>query len=62
MHHDAILRPVVLGHWDAVGRQGLTPSAEAARDRLVQFITRLGRVSARVKERRTETLAEAARR
>ena len=60
VHHDAILRPVVLGHWDAVGRQDLTPSAEAARDRLVQFITRLGRVSARVKERRTETLAEAA--
>ncbi len=52
VHHDAILRPVVLGHWDVVGRQGLTPSAEAARHRLLQFITRLGRASARVKEPR----------
>jgi acyl-[acyl-carrier-protein] desaturase len=50
VHHDAILRPVVLGHWDVAGRQGLTPSAEAARNRLLQFITRLGRASARVKE------------
>jgi len=55
VHHDAILRPVVLGHWDVAGRQGLTPSAEAARNRLVQFITRLGRASARVKERRTDS-------
>ncbi len=62
VHHDAILRPVALGHWDVAGRQGLTPSAEAARNRLLQFITRLGRASARVQERRTETLAEAARR
>ena len=55
VHHDAILRPVVLGHWDIAGRQDLTPSAEAAQNRLVQFITRLGRASARVKERRAET-------
>jgi len=47
VHHDSILRPVVLGHWDVAGRQGLTPSAEAARNRLLQYITRLGRASAR---------------
>ena len=51
VHHDAILRPVVLGHWDVVGRPGLTPSAEAARTRIVQFITRLGRAVARVEPR-----------
>jgi acyl-[acyl-carrier-protein] desaturase len=62
VHHDAILRPVVLGHWDVAGWQGLTPSAEAARTRLVQFITRLGRAAARVKERRAETLVKASRR
>jgi acyl-[acyl-carrier-protein] desaturase len=62
VHHDAILRPVVLGHWDIAGRQGLTPSAEAARNRLVQFITRLGRASDRIKERRAETLVDASRR
>jgi acyl-[acyl-carrier-protein] desaturase len=59
VHHDAILRPVVLGHWDIARRQDLTPSAEAARNRLVQFITRLGRASDRVKERRAETPVEA---
>ena len=51
VHHDAILRPVVLGHWDVAGRQGLTTSAEAARSRLLQYITRLGRASTRVKAR-----------
>ena len=25
VHHDSILRPVVLGHWDVAGSQGLTP-------------------------------------
>jgi len=24
VHHDSILRPVVLGHWDVAGRHGLT--------------------------------------
>ncbi len=62
VHHDAILRPVVLGHWDIAGRQDLTPSAEAARNRIVQFITRLGRASDRVKERRAETPVEASSR
>ena len=61
VHHDAILRPVVLGHWDVAGRKELTPSAEAARDRLVRFITRLGRASSRGKERREETLVEASK-
>jgi acyl-[acyl-carrier protein] desaturase len=62
VHHDAILRPVVLGHWDIAGRQDLTPSAQAAQSRLVQFITRLGRASARGKERPAETAVEASRR
>jgi acyl-[acyl-carrier-protein] desaturase len=59
VHHDAILRPVVLGHWDIASRQDLTPSAEAAQRRLVQFITRLGRATARTKERRAQTPVEA---
>ena len=52
VHYDAILRPVVLGHWDVAAEQGLTQSAEAARNRLLQFIARLGRAAARVKEPR----------
>jgi acyl-[acyl-carrier-protein] desaturase len=54
LHHDLILKPVILGHWDIANRQGLTPSASAARDRLVQFITRIGKAAARVKAPRTE--------
>jgi acyl-[acyl-carrier-protein] desaturase len=61
VHHDAILRPVVLGHWDLARQQGLTPSAEAARDRLLHFITRLGRASARAKELRLGTRVESSR-
>jgi acyl-[acyl-carrier-protein] desaturase len=61
VHHDLILRPVVLGHWDVAGRQGLTPSAEAARDRLLRFITRLGRASVRSKELRARTRVESSR-
>src|SRR5271166_5879858 len=30
VHHDSILRPVVLGHWDIAGLEGLTPAAEKA--------------------------------
>jgi acyl-[acyl-carrier-protein] desaturase len=62
VHHDLILRPVVLGHWDIASRQDLTPSAKAARDRLLQFITRLGRASVRAKERREELEVEPAAR
>ena len=57
VHYDSILRPVVLGHWDVAGRQGLSPSAEAARERLLQFITRLGRASARSKSRESRSVA-----
>ena len=59
VHHDVILRPVVLGHWKVAERQDLTPSAEAAKNRLLQFITRLGRASTRSKELRAATLAVA---
>jgi acyl-[acyl-carrier-protein] desaturase len=59
IHHDSILRPVVLGHWDVEGRQGLTPAAEAARARLVQFISRLGRACAKMKEPRVRAVAGA---
>jgi len=56
LHHDSILKPVILGHWDVANRAGLTPSAEAARDRLVQFITRMGRAAARLQRPRAEAV------
>jgi acyl-[acyl-carrier-protein] desaturase len=54
VHHDLILRPVVLGHWDIAGRQDLTQASTAAQDRLIQYISRLGRASARLNERRVK--------
>jgi acyl-[acyl-carrier-protein] desaturase len=60
VHHDSILKPVVLGTWAMAGREGLTPSAEAARVRLVQFITRLGRASARYRAPARTALVESA--
>jgi acyl-[acyl-carrier-protein] desaturase len=62
VHHDSILKPVVMGTWAMAGRQGLTPAAEAARVRLVQFITRLGRASARYREPGRDALVEVAHR
>ncbi|HXQ59435.1 MAG TPA: acyl-ACP desaturase [Acidimicrobiales bacterium] len=59
VHHDSILRPVVLGHWDIAGRQGLTPSAEKARTRLLQFISRLGRASTRGRAQSRSEMVEA---
>ncbi|HEY5026572.1 MAG TPA: acyl-ACP desaturase [Acidimicrobiales bacterium] len=59
LHHDSILKPVILGHWDVANRQGLTSSAAAARDRLVQFITRMGRAAARIKEPKASAVAAA---
>jgi len=58
-HHDSILRPVIMGHWDIANRTGLTPTAEAARNRLVQFITRLGRAATRSKAPRAGAVVEA---
>jgi acyl-[acyl-carrier-protein] desaturase len=59
VHHDSILRPVVLGHWDIAGRQGLSAAAEKAQTRLLQFITRLGRASVRTTTRPEAAMVEA---
>ncbi len=59
IHHDSILKPVILGHWDLANRHDLTPSAEAARDRLLQFITRMGRAALRTKEPKVEKVVSA---
>lgn len=51
VHHDQILVPVVLGHWGISELEGLTPEAEASRDRLVKRIDRIGRAGRRLAER-----------
>jgi acyl-[acyl-carrier-protein] desaturase len=54
IHHAQILVPVVLKHWRVAELTGLTPEADAARERLVAHIDRVGRVAARLTERRLE--------
>jgi acyl-[acyl-carrier-protein] desaturase len=53
IHHDQILEPVVLRHWRVDSLEGLTPEAEQARERVVTFIERVGRVGERQRERAT---------
>src|SRR3954452_24874003 len=47
-HHEQILVPVVLRHWGVEGLTGLTDEAERARDALLRFIERVGRVGRRL--------------
>ena len=54
IHHDQILRPVVLRDWNLPGLTELSGIAEAARDRLMGLIDRIGRVGQRLAERYAE--------
>jgi len=57
LHHEQILAPVVLRHWNIEQLTGLSPEAEAARESVVAFIERLGRVGRRLAERRARSAA-----
>ena len=52
IHHDQILVPIVMRHWDLPNLTGLSADAERARDRVLAHIARLGRIAARLAERR----------
>ncbi|HEU5149569.1 MAG TPA: acyl-ACP desaturase [Iamia sp.] len=54
VHHEQILVPVVLRHWDIEALEGLTPEAEQARARLVKRVDRIGRAGRRLAERWAE--------
>jgi acyl-[acyl-carrier-protein] desaturase len=62
LHHDQILEPVVLRHWDVANLERLSPVAEKARDSLRAYIERDRRVARRLAERRDRTLQTAAAR
>ena len=47
VHHEQILVPVVLRHWNVEALEGLTPEADQARDKLVAYIERIGRIAQR---------------
>jgi acyl-[acyl-carrier-protein] desaturase len=57
-HYEQILEPVVLRHWGLPDLAGLTPEADAARERIVAFIDKTGRVANRTKERRARTAGD----
>jgi acyl-[acyl-carrier protein] desaturase len=59
IHHDQILVPVVLHHWKVDQLEHLTADADAARDRLMQRLERLGRLARRLEARRERSLAGA---
>ena len=54
VHHEQILVPVVLRHWNIEALEGSTPEAEAARDALVTRIDRIGQAGRRMANRRAE--------
>jgi acyl-[acyl-carrier-protein] desaturase len=52
IHYEQILLPVVVKHWKIADLAGLTAEAEIARDKLLTYIDRLGRISEKLKQRR----------
>ena len=57
IHHDQILVPVILRHWDLERIEGLDAEAEEARRKLVKRIERVGRAGRRFAARRDEAVA-----
>jgi acyl-[acyl-carrier-protein] desaturase len=53
-HHDAVLTPVILRQWNVEEIQGLSPEAEAARDKLLTRMSRIARAGRRFDSRRAE--------
>jgi acyl-[acyl-carrier-protein] desaturase len=60
IHHDQILVPVVLRHWDLEHLEGLSPEAEQARARVLKRIERIGRAGRRFASRNEELATAAA--
>jgi len=59
VHYEQILVPVVLNHWRVADIAGLTPEAEAARERLLHRIERLGKLGRTLAARRERAAAMA---
>ena len=57
VHHEQILVPVVVRQWKVAELSGLNAEAEAARDRLMGYLERTARISARVASRREQVAA-----
>jgi acyl-[acyl-carrier-protein] desaturase len=59
IHHDQILAPVVLRHWDLASVAGLDADGERARDRLMARLAKSERVARRISDRRAHAAAVA---
>jgi acyl-[acyl-carrier-protein] desaturase len=59
LHHEQILQPVVLRHWQLESLEGLDADAEAARHRVVKRIDRIGRAGRRLASRWAEKAEQA---
>lgn len=61
IHHDQILKPVLLRDWGLAslpGKAGLSGEAESHLERLLNMVERIGRLGKRLVERRAERQAE----
>jgi len=54
VHHDSVLVPVILRHWDVEHLEGLSPEAEQARKQLLKRMERIARVGRRFTAKREE--------
>ena len=57
IHHEKIIIPLVMRHWAIDKVEGLSATAEQARDRLMHHIERVGRVAKRQADRRAPAAA-----
>lgn len=59
VHHDSVLVPVIMRHWNVESLEGLTPEAEDARARMVKQMGRIARVGRRFAAKQAEATAKA---
>lgn len=57
VHHDSVLVPVILRHWNVEALEGLSPEAEQARAKLLKRMERIARAGRRFTSRRDEAAA-----
>ena len=58
IHHEQILVPMVLRTWELESIEGLDAEAEQARERIVKYLEKSGRVAKRLSERKAKADAE----
>ncbi|MEO6989753.1 MAG: acyl-ACP desaturase [Aquihabitans sp.] len=59
VHHDSVLVPVLMRHWNVESLEGLNPEAEEARTRLIKQMGRIARVGRRFTAKQAEAKAKA---